>query len=87
MDIEVNAGGDAGTQGRDSPVTRYGGQKIRFDLVFRTRFQIGVHKFSKFPNPRRIDRNGTVYLKEIQVQILFVLARDFGARNTPTRGP
>jgi len=31
------------------------GQKIRFDLVFRTRFQIGVHKFSKFPNPRRID--------------------------------
>jgi len=39
------------------------GQKIMFDLVFRTRLQIGVHKFSKFPNPRRIDRNGTVHLK------------------------
>jgi hypothetical protein len=48
MDIEVNAGGDAGTQGRDSPVTRYGGQKIRFDLVFRTRFQIGFINFQNF---------------------------------------
>ena len=36
------------------------GQNIRFDLVFRTRFQVGVRKFSKFPNPRRIDRNDTV---------------------------
>jgi len=47
----------------DSPVMHHrGGQKIRFDLVFHTRFQIGVHRFSKFPNPQWIDRNGTIFI-------------------------
>jgi len=47
----------------NSPIMHQGGgQKIRFDLVFCTRFKIRVHKFSKFPNLQQIDRNGSIWM-------------------------